>query len=299
MKKILCLGSNSFTGYHFKDFIQKHKLYEKYAICGVDKDDYYYSHFKWIWYEKVNPLDKDSLKNIIVSFKPNYLINMIGTFQAVSFDEYYQLNANISRNIFEIIIENNIVIEKILLIGSAAEYGNARQLPVRESSPAAPVNLYGFSKLIQTEIAQYYFNNLGINVNVARTFNIIGKGISRKLAVGNFIEQINNAKDGDIIKVGNIKPKRDYLHIADVVEAYWQILMNGYPGEIYNVCSSVSLSMEEILTNLMNMAGKKLYFEIDDSLIKNNDISDIYGDNSKLISHTPWSPKKDLFSDLF
>jgi GDP-4-dehydro-6-deoxy-D-mannose reductase len=297
MNKILFLGSNSFTGYHFKDFIQKNSLFKEFSFIGADKsssDDFKNCDIDYL---KINALNEDELENILIKLKPDYIINFIGTFYGDSYEDYIDVNANITRSIFKFIVKNNLIVKKVLVIGSAAEYGKVYELPVKENSVHNPVSLYGLSKLMQTFICMYYYNNYGIKMNVARTFNIIGKGVSNKLSVGNFIDQISKASEGDSIKVGNLCAKRDYLYISDVIEAYWEILINGRSGEIYNVCFSKSYSMEDILNNLINSSGKTLRTVTDNTLLKSSDIPDIFGDNSKLRSHTAWYPKIDILSD--
>jgi GDP-4-dehydro-6-deoxy-D-mannose reductase len=296
MNKILFLGSNSFTGHYFKDFINVNKLWEEFSFIGADRQDADTYPNARIEYLRINAMDETELEQILITEKPIYIINYIGTFDEAAYMDYFNVNANLTRNIFETILKYNLKVKKVLLIGSAAEYGDVYELPVKEDGMTNPVSLYGISKLMQTHISRFYFNSYGINMNVARTFNIIGKGISNKLSVGNFIEQINHVKDGGTIVTGNLKPKRDYLHINDVIEAYWEILMNGHEGEIYNVCSGKSISMEEIVTYLINGSGKILYIKRDERFAKNNDISEIYGDNSKLLKHTGWCPVKNIFS---
>jgi GDP-4-dehydro-6-deoxy-D-mannose reductase len=297
MYKILFLGSNSFTGYHFKNFINNNGLHKEFNFVGVDRNDEDNSKSSNIEYLKINALNEDELENVLTRLKPDYIINFIGTFYGDSYEEYININTNITRNIFKLIVKNNLIVKKVLVIGSAAEYGKVCELPVKENSVSDPVSFYGLSKLMQTYVSKYYYNNHGINMNVARTFNIIGKGISNKLSVGNFIDQIGKAKEGDSIKVGNLNAKRDYLFISDVIEAYWEILINGRSGEIYNVCFSKSYSMEDILNTLITSSGKLINTRIDKTLVKSNDISDIFGDNSKLMSHTAWYPKKDIMLD--
>lgn len=297
MKKILFLGSNSFTGLHFKDFIKRKRLYEEFSFFGADQHERDKDGSGVLEYRKVNLSDKVELENLLSDIRPDYIVNLIGSFSANSHEEYLKVNTDITRYIFECITKIGLNIKNFLVIGSSAEYGSGFELPAREDSSTYPVNLYGLSKLMQTDISRYFHNNYGIKMNVARTFNIIGKGISNRLSVGNFIEQIERAQDGDTLVVGNLETKRDYLHIEDVIEAYWEILKNGRPGEVYNVCSGKSYSMESILKSLIEKSGKLLNIVTDKRFLKLNDIMEIYGDNSKLISHTHWHPTKDFLKD--
>jgi len=74
--------------------------------------------------------------------------------------------------------------------------------------------------------------NYRIPLNIARTFNIIGKYISPSLSIGSFVKQIKEARAHDSIHVGNLNAKRDYLDIVDVGAAYWKILLKGQNGKI-------------------------------------------------------------------
>lgn len=294
MKKILFLGSNSFTGFYFQKFIKDRQLNTQYKFIGTDIHQDHNNDFAVTDYVKLNPLAKNELNDILVNIKPDYIINFIGTFSAPSYNDYLEVNVNISKNIFDIILENKLTVKKVLLIGSAAEYGIIREMPIKEDCLNNPVNYYGLSKLFQTQIARYYYNNYGIDFNIIRTFNIIGKGISKNLSIGNFISKIEKAKDGDSITVGNLVPKRDFLHIEDVVEAYWEVLKDGKSGEIYNVCSGKSVPMQDIFSTFVRMSNKNLSSVVDKNLIKEDEIMDIYGDNTKIKADTNWSPKIDI-----
>ena len=168
--------------------------------------------------------------------RPDYKLNLIGTFRADTFEEYLRVNVDPSRLICDAIIRTNIIPEKIVLIGSAAEYGAIVSNPARETDVLRPVNFYGLTKSFQTQLAEYYFRNYGLPVVVARTFNILGKGLSKELSIGSFISQIDAMPDGGIIRVGNINSSRDFLQIEIVVKRYWELLLKGKAGEIYNIC---------------------------------------------------------------
>jgi len=297
MDKILFLGANSFTGFYFQKLIKDKELNKEYRFIGTDISESLKNSFSVCDYIKLDPLDKNKLNNVITNLKPDYIMNFIGTFSAASYSDYLDVNVNISKNIFDIILESKLYIKKVLLIGSAAEYGIVRKMPIKEDCTNNPVNYYGLSKFFQTHIARYYYNNHGINTNVLRTFNIIGKGISKNLSIGNFIDKIEKAKDGDSITVGNLFPRRDFLHIEDVVEAYWQALKNGKNGEIYNICSGKSIPMQDIFSTFVKMSGKKLSSKTDEILIKKDEIMNIYGDNSKITNDTNWIPKIDIIDD--
>lgn len=295
MDKILILGISGFTGTHFQNYIKKRKLFNKYSFIGADKKN---NCSAPISFRKIDLLDYEKLKKLIAGERPSFIINLAGTYNQDDLDLIIQINANISRYIFEIIIKEDVSVKKVLLIGSAAEYGHVSHFPISESNRSMPVNHYGLSKSVQTLYANYYFNNFHVNVNVARTFNIIGKNVSPTLSIGAFVNQIKTAKNGDSIYVGNINTKRDFLDIEDVIDAYWRILLHGRVGEIYNVCSGTSHYIKDILDFLIKESGKSLKIIVKDKYVKKHDINDSYGSNSKLIAATHWKQRIDIIHSI-
>lgn len=295
MDKILILGINGFTGKHFQDFIVMNKLLKEISFVGADKT---IEKRIDIDYKKIDLSCYKEFEHLILAVAPDYIINFAGIFNSETFSELENINAGISRHIFEVILRNRLAVRNILLIGSAAEYGPNSNLPIREEARLNPVSLYGVSKVIQTVYANYYYANFGVNVNIARTFNVAGRYLSPLLSVSSFVEQIRKARDGDKILVGNLNTKRDFLHIADVVRAYWEILMNGKQGQVYNVCSGKSLCMRDILDFLVKESGKKIGVEVKEEYVRKNDILDSYGDNSKLKRDIGWQEEKDIFAAL-
>lgn len=282
MKKILILGANGFSGKHQLDFLIQHQLLDDYEIIAIDKTiSTGYPGIRWI---QSDLLKKNSIENILIQEKPDYIINFVGIFSFNNFNELFECTVMIPQRIFQTIQKHALKIQKILLIGSAAEYGNVLHVPVKESTIGNPISLYGLNKIYQTQLALYYFNQFKIPFVLARTFNVLGKGLSTTLSIGSFQKQIEEAKNNDCIYVGNINTKRDFLGIEQVVQYYWQLLLYGTPGEIYNVCSGKSVTIRSILESLIKKSDKKLSIKIDQNRIKKADINDIYGDNSKLLN---------------
>ena len=294
--KVLLLGCSGFTGIHFQNYIIKNKKYNTYNFICVDKNMQQINNFEYL---KCDLSKYTQLEQLILQVKPDYIVNLVGTFGSDDFDNLLNLNTDIPKNIFEILKKNDLLRTKILLIGSAAEYGLPSSLPIPETAPLKPLNYYGLTKVLQYNLASFYHQTLGINYNIARTFNVIGKNISDKLCLGSFLRQINNMSDGDTIFVGNLSTKRDFLAIEDVVDAYWKILMNGKSGEVYNVCSGGSTNIKNILDILIANSGKDdIKIEVNKDFVHKNDIQDCYGNNRKLIHDTGWHIKHSIFDAL-
>lgn len=293
--KVLVLGANGFMGRHFQDFIMAHRLLDRYAFTLVDTS---IAKGPDIVRKKVDLLDYRAFEMLLRTEVPDYVINFAGTFRAPNAILMEKINAGIARDLFEIVLAQGIPVKNILLIGSAAEYGSNTQLPLKEDFTLQPTSSYGFSKVLQTQYAHFYFSNFNINVNLARAFNVVGSGISPLLSIGTFISQIRTAKDRGTIYVGNLNTRRDFLDIQDVLAAFWKILLKGKKGKVYNVCSGKSYCMRDILQFLIERSGKKISVAIRKEYIKKNDVQDSFGDNVKLRRDTGWKEKSDIFAAL-
>jgi GDP-4-dehydro-6-deoxy-D-mannose reductase len=281
MKKIAVFGCSGFSGKYFEKYVLEAGHAGLYEFFGLDMNISDAEHSGVFKYYKVDATDSNAISLFLDEVRPDYILNLIGTFHAQSFEQYFLTNVVVSHLICDAIVRSKILTEKILFIGSAAEYGSTTSNPVREIDAPRPVNYYGITKLFQTQLAEYYFRNYKLPIVVARTFNTLGKGLSKFLSIGSFISQIDSAQNGESIRVGNINTSRDFLHITEVVYRYWVLLLNGKAGEIYNVCSGSPRTIKSVLDELIHKSGKSFKIEIDPSLFKNNDIECIYGDPSK------------------
>ena len=61
-----------------------------------------------------------------------------------------------TKNIFDSIREINVK-ARVLLVGSAAEYGRIEEAdnPVSEAHPLRPISIYGLTKVMQTTLMAY------------------------------------------------------------------------------------------------------------------------------------------------
>lgn len=278
-KKIIILGSEGFIGKTFVDYYKNSddSSIELYLvdIVPIKKNNYYC----------VNATNFEKINKIIQKISPDEIYNFSGSFTNI-FETDYQNNVIATKNIIESILLNNLDECKILINGSAAEYGliQKEDFIINEDHPLNPISFYGLSKVFQTYLAKTYFLMDDINVYITRPFNIIGYGISSKLFIGRLINEIKlNFKEKRKITLGNLSNERDYIDIEDLISAYIKIIRKGVPGEIYNIGSQSSIKTQNLLKRFMEIFDiDEKYIEIDKSFIRKFDIPKIIADNTKL-----------------
>jgi len=86
--------------------------------------------------------------------------------------------------------------------------------------------------------------------------------------------------------------------VRDVVDAYARLLVQGRPGEIYNVASGQAVSLEELFFRLADLIGARPIPEADPELVRGGDILHLVGDAAKLRAATGWTPRYSLDDTL-
>jgi GDP-4-dehydro-6-deoxy-D-mannose reductase len=281
MKKVAVLGISGFSGRHFAQWLIDAKLTSSYEIYGLARDATTAAASYRFHYFAGDACSESAVSSFLKEVSPSHIINFVGVFKANTFADLLAANVSVSRTICETVVSAGLNPEKILLIGSAAEYGAPAYNPVTERFPTRPITPYGLSKLYQTILAQYYFQNYALPVVVARPFNLIGQGMSPLLAIGSFTRQIDALPEDGTIEVGNLATSRDFVSVDEAVQQYWRLLIAGAPGEVYNVCSGVPRTMRSVLDDLIVRSGKRLRVETVPTLIKPADVDIIYGDPTK------------------
>jgi len=281
MKSVAVFGIAGFSGKHFERFVAGAGLSDEFEFFGFGRDLSGAERSGFFSYREGNACDESEVLRFVDEIQPTYILNLTGIFRAESFEKFLAVNVGVSRAICEAVLRSNSGVQKLVFVGSAAEYGSPVSNPVREDAEPRPISQYGLTKLYQTLLSGYFFRNYALPAVIARTFNVLGEGLSPELSIGNFMRQIAALPEGGVIKVGNISTIRDFLHISEVSRRYWDLLMKGVPGEIYNVCSGVPRTIRSVLEDLIRESGKTLSIEIDPSLFKGRDVDSIYGDSTK------------------
>jgi nucleoside-diphosphate-sugar epimerase len=200
--------------------------------------------------------DRDRLESTIDSVKPDIVLHLAATF-ANEFDEAYSVNVAATKHLLDI-VEQSARRTRVLVVGSAAEYGVVRseENPIREDRILTPVSVYGLTKAWQTQLAGFYANRR-MDVVVARVFNLDGPGLSERLFIGRLQKQIAEVLAGhkSMIELGPLSAVRDYVSIKEAADQLLAIATCAEAGSVYHVASGVAVTMREMLARYLNSNG--------------------------------------------
>jgi GDP-4-dehydro-6-deoxy-D-mannose reductase len=193
-------------------------------------------------------------------------------------------------------------VPKVVAAISADVYGNVQpeQLPLGEDTPLRPVSPYAASKTAADFLCLQAHLGWGMDVVRARPFTHIGPGQSERFVASALASRIATAeRDGlDEIPVGSLDTRRDFTDVRDVVRAYRQLATSGVAGEVYNICSGVDISIQELADTLVSYASRPVRLAPDPALLRPADLAVLRGDASKLHALTGWKPEIPLTATL-
>jgi GDP-D-mannose dehydratase len=121
----------------------------------------------------------------------------------------------------------------------------------------------------------------------------------------NFAKQVAEIEAGlrePAMFVGDLKPRRDYSDVRDIVRGYWLLLERGEPGEVYNLCSGRSWAIQQVLDFLLEQSTVKgIQVKIDPARLRPSDVMVLEGDPSRMHKATGWKveiPFEQTLSEL-
>jgi GDP-4-dehydro-6-deoxy-D-mannose reductase len=191
----------------------------------------------------------------------------------------------------------------LLYVGSGQIYGDVPEarLPIAEDTVPRPTNPYAVSKLAGEALCAQWSLTSAYRIVLARPFNHLGAGQSRKFSVSDFAAQIAEIELGKRphrIEVGDISVTRDLTDVADVVTAYALLLERGRNGEAYNVCSGREYALRTVLERLLTLAGVEATIEERPDRFRPSDQRRLVASHAKLTRETGWSPQRPLDDSL-
>ncbi len=185
---------------------------------------------------------------------------------------------------------------RVVSVGTAAEYGDCHgRALITERTSGDVKGVYGRCKAIQTRTA-LYFASLGVDVVVARLFNMVGPGVIPATAGGKYAQEIVRVErhpSAHEACVGNLRAVRDFLDIRDICAALGALATGGRSGEVYNVCSQRGVAMRCLVAQMLK-ASVKSGIKAREDLQQDPGVLVAVGSCAKLKKATGWRPRYSL-----
>lgn len=151
----------------------------------------------------------------------------------------------------------NAGVDHFIFASSREVYGEVERLPVAESAPLAPKNLYGATKA-SGELLLQSLASAGMNVSILRLANVIGPGDSGRV-MPNWLAA---ARQGRVLALFGGQQVLDFVPIDTVVSAVFKLLERGAIDAPVNIGSGKPTALRdlanEVVSRLDSLSAVKL-----------------------------------------
>ena len=183
---------------------------------------------------------------------------------------------------------------------SSEMYGQAKEIPQRETTPFYPRSPYGAAKVYAYWVTVNYRESYGLFACNGILFNhesprrgetFVTRKVSRAVA------RIQAGMDNELY-LGNLEAKRDWGYAKEYVEAIWLMLQQDRPDD-YVIATGEAHSVREFVEEAFSYVGLdwRKYVKKDPKYYRPSEVDLLIGDPSKAKRVLEWEAKT-RFRDL-
>lgn len=266
--RVMITGSSGFIGRNVTKVLENENL----EIIKVSRSEGY-NLVNWSQVSEIVKCD------VIIHLAAN-------TFVPDSFNnprEYYENNISATLNVLELAR----VWDSRLIYLSSYCYGAPQYIPVDEKHPINPHNPYSQSKWISEELCIAYCRDFDLSVIAFRLFNVYGPNQTGSFLIPEILDQIKRFKN---VVLKDPRPKRDYIHIDDVVLAIHKAInMNLHGFNEFNLGTGESIDVKTVVDIIKHKS--KIQFDVNYTHeYRKGEVLESVADVSKLKKHFNWAP---------
>lgn len=212
--KVLITGARGFIGGSIGRFASA----QQHHVLGIGRT----SQPPETWAGEFASADilQSDISPFIADFAPDLIVHCAGSASVgASFArpaEDFQSSAGTLSNLLDS-VRRSACNPLVVLVSSAAVYGNPETLPVSEEQTCLPVSPYGFHKMVAELEATAYAACFGMRLCICRLFSVYGIA-QRRLLLWDLFQQFSSKTD-EVSLAGTGAETRDYLHIDDASRA--------------------------------------------------------------------------------
>lgn len=304
-KKVLVTGADGFIGSHLTQSLIAHG-------CDVRAFVYYNSFNSWGWIDSFPPDVRTKLEVFSGDIRdPNgvrkamegvdvvfHLAALIAIpFSYHSPDSYVDTNIKGTLNVVQ--AARDFKTGRVLVTSTSEVYGTAQYVPIDEKHPRQPQSPYSASKIGADCIAESFFRSFDLPITIVRPFNTYGPRQSARAVIPTIITQLLNGAAN--IKLGDLRPTRDLLFVADTVEAFLAIAeCPALIGEDVNIATQSEISVGDLAREIITLINPSARIAADDDRLRpeKSEVFRLYGSSEKLRQYTSWRPTRSLSAGL-
>ena len=210
--------------------------------------------------------------------------------------ETLDVNVEGTRRVLESCRDRSV--RTFVFASSAAVYAPADGPCAEDTTPLRPLEIYGESKLAAEQLVRAFHEDTGIPASILRLFNTVGRRETNPHVIPHIFESLQTS---DVIALGNITPRRDYIDARDVAEAILAVADGSTGLQVLNVGTGVAHSVSDIVESLRRILARPITVVQETSRMRTTERMLLLASIEKIRGATRWTPKitlEDTLEDL-
>jgi dTDP-glucose 4,6-dehydratase len=261
-EKYLILGSNSFSGATFADFLAAGG-HDVIATSRSDEPHDAFLPYKWknhsgkVSFRRIDlNHDLDALKALLASERPTHVVNFAA--QSMVGESWLNPDHWMMTNVVSAVRLHDMLrkydgLERYVHVTTPEAYGSTEGW-VKEDAPFNPSTPYAVSRAASDMSLRTYFANYQFPVVFTRAANVYGPGQQLYRIVPRTIVA---AMGGQKLRLdGGGKSVRVFIHMTDVSDATLRIARKGRLGETYHISGYELVSIRALVEMILERLGK-------------------------------------------
>jgi len=255
------------------------------ALAGVPDERFY----------KVDIRDRKEVFDVIQRIQPDWVLHL-AAIHFIPFCNQHPVEAadiNINGTIHVLdACAATPSVAQVFFASTAAVYPIADGA-VDEEHITGPMDIYGTTKLAGERLVGEFHYRTGIPAIIGRFFNAFGPNETNAHLIPEIQKQV--LAGARTLKLGNLDPKRDFVHTSDMGRAMRALLTKGLKGNPkFNIGRGIEYSVREVVEAFERQLGETLTIEVDPTRVRKVERMHLLANVSKLKKETGWEPQQDL-----
>lgn len=246
--------------------------------------------------KELDLLDFNRLEDEILEINPKIVVHLAGAtrFDRENAEKSFAINYTATVRLLDILAKTDV--QRIILIGTADEYGNS-PTPFREEMETKPLSDYAISKNRANLYALKLFENVGLPIVILRIFTIYGYSQPKNMFL---VQLIEHCLRNEVFEMTDGLQKRDYVYISDAARAiYKAIFAPDIEGKIINIGSGNSIRLRDVAEKVWEIyrADRNL-LQVGKRFKPNTEGFDTQADITRAKKLLDWQPTIDFETGL-
>ncbi|MBI3955593.1 GDP-mannose 4,6-dehydratase, partial [Candidatus Gottesmanbacteria bacterium] len=248
MKKVVVLGSNSFSGSDFISLILEQKKYHVVGISRSAEKNKIFQPFRrkkqtdYKFYRLDLNIDFRNIEKLISSFRPNYIVNFAAQSEVAPSwqhpEHWFETNTVSLARLLNY-LRTLPFLSRYIHISSPEVYGTCRGL-VKEDAALNPSTPYAASKAAADLLISTYIKNFNFPAVFVRSTNVYGAGQQLHKIIPRTVIYIKAEKKIELH--GGGRSVKSYIHIRDISKGELLITEKGKIGQVYHLSPDKGIS---------------------------------------------------------